>query len=106
MPALRLHRRDQGADGAGRAEEGQSTPGPGTSGSGRGWIAKLQAEALKKSRWVGADFAEEARAIHYGEREAETIHGQATLEEAKELLEEGIAVMPLPLPVVPPDQAN
>jgi hypothetical protein len=69
-------------------------------------LAKMQAEALKKSRWVGADFAEETRAIHYGEREAETIHGQATLEEAKELLEEGIAVMPLPLPVVPPDQAN
>ena len=69
-------------------------------------LAKLQAEALKQSRWVGGDFAEETRAIHYGEREAEPIHGQATLDEAKELLEEGIAVMPLPFPVVPPEQAN
>lgn len=69
-------------------------------------LAKLQAEALKQSRWVGKDFAEQSRAIHYGERDAEPIHGQATLEEAKELLEEGVAVMPLPFPVVPPDQAN
>ncbi|NBW76620.1 MAG: DUF1178 family protein [Sphingomonadaceae bacterium] len=69
-------------------------------------LAKLQAEALKQSRWVGEDFAEASRAIHYGERAAEPIHGQATLEEAKDLLEEGVAVMPLPFPVVPPDQAN
>lgn len=69
-------------------------------------LAKMQAEALKQSRWVGEDFADQSRAIHYGEREAEPIHGQATLAEAKELLEEGIAVMPLPFPVVPPDQAN
>lgn len=69
-------------------------------------LAKMQAEALKRSRWVGEDFAETSRAIHYGEREAEAIHGQATLEQAKELLEEGVAVMPLPFPVVPPEQAN
>lgn len=69
-------------------------------------LAAFQTEALKGSRWVGAGFAEQSRAMHYGEREAETIHGQATLEEAKELLEEGVAVMPLPFPVVPPEQAN
>lgn len=69
-------------------------------------LAKLQAEALKQSRWVGDDFAEQSRAIHYGERDAEPIHGKATLQEAKELLDEGVAVMPLPFPVVPPDQAN
>ena len=69
-------------------------------------LAALQAEALKASRWVGDSFAEQSRAIHYGEREAETIHGQASLEEAQELLEEGIAVMPLPFPVAPPDQTN
>jgi hypothetical protein len=44
--------------------------------------------------------------MHYGEKEAESIHGQATLSEAKELLEEGIAVAPLPFPVAPPDKAN
>jgi hypothetical protein len=69
-------------------------------------LAKLQAEALKESTWVGEKFAEDARAMHYGEREMENIHGQATLEEARELYEEGIAVSPLPFPVAPPGKAN
>lgn len=69
-------------------------------------LAVAQAEMLKDSRWVGGNFAEESRAMHYGERDAETIHGQATPEEAKELLEEGIAVAPLPFPVAPPGKAN
>lgn len=69
-------------------------------------LAGVQAEALKNSRWVGSGFAEQSRAMHYGEREAESIHGQASLEEARELIDEGIAVMPLPLPVIPPEQAN
>lgn len=69
-------------------------------------LAAMQSEALKSSRWVGDSFAEDARAMHYGERDVESIHGQATLTEAKELAEEGIAVAPLPFPVAPPDQAN
>lgn len=69
-------------------------------------LARLQAEALKASRYVGKNFAEDARAMHYGEREVETIHGQASLSEAQELAEEGIAVMPLPFPITPPEQAN
>jgi hypothetical protein len=67
-------------------------------------LAVMQSEALKQSRWVGDGFAEQSREMHYGEREAETIHGQATLEQAKDLLEEGIAVMPLPFPVAPPPE--
>ena len=69
-------------------------------------LAKMQAQALEKSRWVGERFAETSRAMHYGEREAEPVHGQATLEEAQELLEEGIAVAPLPFPIAPPGEAN
>jgi hypothetical protein len=69
-------------------------------------LARMQAEALKTSRFVGASFADDARAMHYGEREAETIHGQATLAQAKELLEEGIELARLPFPVIPPEQAN
>ena len=69
-------------------------------------LATMQAEALKDSRWVGGSFAEQSRAMHYGEREAETIHGQATLAEAKELLDEGITVAPLPFPVAPPGETN
>lgn len=69
-------------------------------------LATMQAEALRQSRYVGQNFVKDARAMHYGEREAETIHGQASVAEARELLEEGIGLMPLPFPVVPPDQAN
>ncbi|MXO90309.1 DUF1178 family protein [Pontixanthobacter aquaemixtae] len=69
-------------------------------------LAQVQAEALKDSKWVGKDFAEKSRAIHYGEDDKETIHGEATLEEAKDLLDEGIAVSPLPFPVAPPDDLN
>lgn len=69
-------------------------------------MAAMQAEALKQSRWVGDDFAEVSREIHYGERDAETIHGQATAKQALELVEEGIEVMPLPFPVAPPGEAN
>jgi hypothetical protein len=47
---------------------------------------------------VGPQFAEEARKIHYGEREERNIRGQATREETEALIEEGIDVMPLPIP--------
>ncbi len=69
-------------------------------------LATMQAERLKQSKWVGDSFADQTRAMHYGECEHETIHGQATLGEAKDLLEEGIAVMPLLAPVVPPDEMH
>jgi hypothetical protein len=69
-------------------------------------LAAMQADALKQSTWVGEKFADASRAMHYGERETETIHGQATADEAKSLIDEGIAVMPLPFPVAPPDELN
>jgi hypothetical protein len=69
-------------------------------------LAQAQAKALEVSRWVGETFAEESRAMHYGEREPEAIHGRATAEEAKELLEEGIAIAALPFPVAPPGEFN
>ena len=69
-------------------------------------LAEAQAKALRESKWVGDGFAEQSRAMHYGERDAETIHGQATPEEAIELFEEGIPVSPLPFPVAPPDDLN
>ena len=69
-------------------------------------LAKAQAEALKKSTWVGDKFADESRAMHYGERDEAPIHGQATLAEAKALIEEGVPVAPLPFPVAPPEKLN
>lgn len=70
-------------------------------------LAEIQAEALKRSTWVGDAFPDRTRAIHYGEREAEAIHGQASAEEALALVEEGIAIAPLLFPVPPPpDEFN
>lgn len=45
---------------------------------------------------VGKKFPEEARKIHYGERDERPIYGEATIADAKELIEEGIDVAPLP----------
>ena len=69
-------------------------------------LALAQARALEKSTWVGKDFAEQSRAMHYGERETGLIHGQASPEEAKALIEEGVPVAPLPFPIAPPDEVN
>ena len=69
-------------------------------------LAEAQAKALKDSTWVGKDFAKQSREMHYGERDEALIHGQASLEEAKELVEEGVPVAPLPFPVAPPDKLN
>ena len=69
-------------------------------------LAELQAETLKSSRWVGGNFAEDARAMYYGEKDAEPIHGQATIEEARELVEEGIDIAPILVPIVPPGETN
>ena len=67
--------------------------------------AQLQAALLKMVRHVvantedvGDSFPEEARKMHYGETEARNIRGHATPEETEALMDEGIAVMPLPLP--------
>jgi hypothetical protein len=47
---------------------------------------------------VGDQFAQEARKIHYGETQERNIRGQASAEETRELIEEGIAVFPFLLP--------
>lgn len=69
-------------------------------------LAKAQAEALKNSTWVGDKFAEETRKMHYGERDEAPIHGQASIAEAKALVDEGVPVAPLPFPVAPPEKLN
>jgi len=89
---------------------GAGAPGPGsaaalTAGSGPMADPKLQAAWLQLARHivahtedVGPRFAQEARRIHYGESEERAIRGQATPQETAELLEEGVAVLPLLLP--------
>lgn len=69
-------------------------------------LSAAQEAALKDSAWVGREFAEEARAIHYGEAEQRKIHGEVSPEEADALTEEGVQVAPLPLPYIPPQLKN
>lgn len=69
-------------------------------------LARAQSEMLDKSQWVGGNFAETARAIHYGEEPERLIHGETSSNEAKALVEEGIGIAPLLFPVVPPSAKN
>ncbi len=62
----------------------------------REMIKALHAHVAAHSEHVGERFPEEARKIHYGEAENRSIHGQASLDEARALIEEGIEVAPLP----------
>jgi len=61
------------------------------------WLQAV-AHVLKTTEDVGERFAEEARRIHYGESEHRGIRGQASADERAALADEGIEVMPLPLP--------
>lgn len=98
----------------GGAPAGRERPGAPDAGEGArapvqaaGPLAdpRLQAAWLQLARHivahtedVGPRFAQEARRIHYGESEERAIRGQATPQETAELLEEGVAVLPLLLP--------
>ena len=79
------------------------TPAPAELKAALAELAKAQAKALEGSEHVGARFVAEARAIHDGDAPERPIHGQATVEEAKALVEDGVPVVPLLLPVVPPE---
>ena len=61
-------------------------------------MLKMVRHVLANTQDVGPQFAEEARKMHHGEAEQRNIRGQATREETEALLEEGIDILPLPLP--------
>ena len=95
----------------GRSLQGSPTPVgaedklPAVAGTPAGASRPEQAAFLQALRHVvantedvGTRFADEARRMHYGEQEARSIRGQTSVREAVELMEEGIDVMPLPLP--------
>jgi hypothetical protein len=69
-------------------------------------LAEMQRQILAQSDYVGERFADEARSIHLGEAPVRSIYGKATADQTKSLLEDGIAVAPLPLPVVVPGEEN
>jgi hypothetical protein len=59
-------------------------------------IADLRRKVEDNSDYVGKDFVSQARAMHEGDAPGRAIHGEAKLDEAKALIEEGIPVLPLP----------
>jgi hypothetical protein len=61
------------------------------------WL-KVARHVMENTHDVGEQFAEQARKMHYGETEHRNIRGVATPEQTQELLEEGVAVLPLPIP--------
>ena len=61
------------------------------------WMAMAR-RSVANTDDVGDKFAEEARRIHYGEAKERGIRGKASAAETEALIDEGIAVMPLPLP--------
>jgi hypothetical protein len=85
---------------------GSDAPSPEVLKAAMEMLATAQAKMLEKSQWVGTSFADKARAMHLGDEPAAQIHGQATPEQAQELVEEGVPVAPLLVPVVPPEQRN
>ncbi len=69
----------------------------------RAKVKELREHLTKNSSDVGNKFPEEARKMHYGEAEHRSIYGVASPEEARDLVEEGIEFVPLP---VLPDERN
>ena len=57
---------------------------------------ELRRKVEENSEYVGLDFVTEARRIHDGDAPERAIYGEARLDEAKKLLEDGVPVAPLP----------
>ncbi len=85
----------------------ESTPKPALTPGPLGAPASAAEQALKELRtqveansdYVGKDFASEARAMHDGEAPERAIYGEAKVEEAKALIEDGVPVTPLPFSI-------
>ena len=103
-PMVRPSRRATGATGenlpaaapagAGGTLSGEAVTGPPAELAEM--IAALRKHVQENSEYVGKDFADEARRMHEGEAEARPIYGEARMEEARQLIEDGIPVAPLP----------
>ncbi len=67
--------------------------------------SKVREHIGKTHEYVGDKFANEARAMHYGDQETRSVWGRATPEEAKALIEEGVSAVPIPDTFAPPEPA-
>ena len=69
----------------------------------RAKLKEFRDHLIKNAEDVGGKFPEEARKMHYGETEHRSIYGEASPQDAKELLEEGVEFHPIPML---PDERN
>lgn len=74
-----------------------ATTSPGDTALASAWMAVAR-QLIANTTDVGNQFAQEARKMHYGETQERNIRGKASPEETRELIEEGIAVIPFLLP--------
>ena len=82
---------------------GRITLGEEGSGRLRKALQELRRHVETHCDYVGERFAEEARRIHYGERDPRGIYGEASADDAKDLADEGIEVSRIPW--LPPTDA-
>jgi len=80
------------------ASASSPAPGAGTEMTLQSQWLRAVRQVMRSTEDVGERFPEEARRIHYGEVEERGIRGRASREDAEALREEGIEVMPLPIP--------
>ena len=59
-------------------------------------LSKVRKHFEDNFDYVGDKFADEARSMHYGEKEEREIYGETTIEDAVDLIEEGVNVKPMP----------
>ncbi|MFK4447647.1 hypothetical protein ABH944_007856 [Caballeronia udeis] len=95
---LSTSRSEQGEKDAAGSSATQAQPPQNTDQALQARALQFMREILANTENVGDRFAEEARRMHYDEAPARNIRGVATPEDAHALMEEGIDVMPLPVP--------
>lgn len=95
-PRLNLSR-TAAAEVAEQGDRALAVTGPQDTELAKLWM-ELGRQLLANTTDVGTRFAEEARKIHYGEAPQRGIRGQTSAREARELMEEGIGVLPFVVP--------
>ncbi len=94
-PAVRPARKAKASNDDARAKP---APGPlsAPASPAEQMVAELRKQVEDNSEYVGADFVKQARAMHDGESPEKSIYGEAKLDDARKLLEDGVPVLPLP----------
>lgn len=67
-------------------------------------LAEMRRQVEENSEYVGVNFVTEARAMHEGDVPERPIYGEARIEEARALIEDGVPIAPLPF--MPPRKVN